>query len=176
MKVVHGTTKEGLDAIKNKTGKISGLWECSTTDSYTYVWPFDKVAKEYDCDNENETRERAIQLAFESAQVQAVNSDFDKIYVLELEIPDELLENDESCENMQMASCFDSVCWDDVTIINIYENDFNMFYKPFIVCNLLNNDYFTWYDLDEKLVILAKALQGKDIFIDELYEFDYRII
>lgn len=177
MRVFHGTTKAGLEAIINNTGEIPSLWSCSDRDNRFYVWPFDKIALDYDydfVDDIDSIHERGICQAFESAQVQALASDHDKIYCIEFEIDNDLLQDDDSCENMGNASCFDSELLPSVKIVAVYENDFNVYHKPFILCRLLGNIYLNYYDLDKNLVTIAETLKDSGIYLDELYEFNYK--
>lgn len=178
MKVVHGTTKAGFEAIRNRTGKASGPWSCSDCDSFTYVYPFDKITNEFGTEGDEEsTVERAIQMAFESAQIQTLHNAETTLIALVLEVPDHLLEDDTSCENMaSLASQFDIEDWDKVTILEVYKCEMNLYHKPFVLAGLIGMEYFNDEGIDTALYQTAQIISGNQVFIDEILEFDYKKI
>jgi len=167
MKCFHGTTLRGLEAIKNNEGyKPSAPWSCSDNDGVMYLWPLDKI------DDEDELN--GIQQAFESAQVQAsVMEDFE-LYVLEVEVPDELLEDDCSAENMEsIASYIDMSDFDYKMVVKVYKVKMNPWLAPVVIAALLDNPHFNKYAVGESLMAVAEALPS-DTWIDNIIEFDYK--
>lgn len=178
MKVVHGTTKAGFEAIKNRSGKLSGPWYCSNLDTQTYVYPFDKVENDWGTEgDEEETEQRALQMAFESAQIQTLHNEETTLIALVLEVPDSLLQDDSSCENMEdIASCFNIEDWDKVTILDIYEYEMNVFYKPFVLAGLLGMEQFKDEGINSAMYKAAQVISESGMFIGEILEFDYKRI
>lgn len=175
MKVVHGTTKAGYNAIINRTGKESGPWYCSDRDGCTYVYPFDKVEKEWVTEDEEETEQRALQMAFESAQIQTVHNTETTLVAIVIEVPDNLLDDDFSCENMDsIASCFNIADWDKVTILNVYECETNIYHKPFVLAGLIGMEQFNDEGIEPALYKTAKIIADSQVFIEEILEFDYK--
>lgn len=175
MKVVHGTTKAGYNAIINRTGKESGPWYCSDCDGFTYVYPFDKVEKEWGTEGDEETEQRALQLSFESAQIQTVHNTETTLIALIIEVPDHLLDEDFSCENMEsIASCFNIAEWDKVTILDVYECETNIYHKPFVLAGLLGMEQFNDEGIEPVLYKTAQVIADSQVFMEEILEFDYK--
>lgn len=172
MKCFHGTTKKGLNAILNSDGyKPNSPWTVSDNDGAMYVWPENKLIDQY----EFEEIDQMICHAFESAEIQAVVEDSTEVFVVELEIPDEMLEDDFSCENMaDVASFIDMDSFSKEMIINVYKATLNKWNAPFVVANLLSNPNFNQWSLDEDLLSLAESLQNTD-FYREPTEFDFEL-
>lgn len=162
----HGTTSKGLAAIKANDGfKPNNPWCCSDNDGAMYVWPTNKL-------DEPDELEIGIRMGFESAQVQAVTSNDFELYVLVIDVPDEILEDDYSAENMESsASYLNMTDFDYAMVKKIYTVKMNPWHSPFVLSGLLNNDHFNKYSVDEALLAVAKNVA--DVFIDEIYDFDY---
>ena len=97
----HGTTLANWEKIQregwNGPSRVT-TWYCSCNE--IYCWDVDKS----DCDDYAE--DFCIRQAFESAQTSAAVQNFQgtKLIVIRLEVPDEIVEDDLSCENMEQAS------------------------------------------------------------------------
>jgi hypothetical protein len=144
---------------------------CSENDGEMYVWPQNKL--EDSCDLEE--HEQFVCHAFESAEIQAVVSDEVGVFVIEMEIPDNLLEDDYSCENMADVASY--VTMDDFEtgmIVHIYRKTLNKWNAPFVISNLLGNGQFNKYCIDENLLEAAEAIQQAEIYKDptEFYDFE----
>jgi hypothetical protein len=173
MKAFHGTTKKGLNAILNGGSKPNCPWTVSDNDGMTYVWPLDKLvsANALEDDDASYQTEYGIRQAFESAEIQAVMEESEAIFVIELDIPDELLEDDFSCENMDnVASVLHMNDFDLKFIKKVYIADLNKWSFPFIVSGLLQNEHFNRWAVDEQLVEIAESLT--DVY-REPTEFNY---
>lgn len=170
MKCFHGTTKKGLNAILNADGyKPNSPWTVSDNDGAMYLWPADKLESQYDFEDLNQM----IIHAFESAEIQAVIEDTTEIFVLELEIPDELLQDDFSCDNMaDVASFIETGQFNKSMLVNIYTCKLNRWNAPFIIANLLGNPNFNQWAVDEDLLTLAETLQQGDFYRDTT-EYDF---
>ena len=179
MRCFHGTTSKGLHAILSKAGyKPNTPWTCSDNDGAMYVWPSNKIAdmdlgEELTEDNQDEVSERGINQAFESAQVQAVTcNDFD-LYVIELEIDDNLLSDDFSCENMDSVASYINIGDFDLTMVKaIYSFRMNQWLAPQLVAGLLHNQYFNKWSIEPALLEVAETLQQLEHYSDP-EEFDY---
>jgi hypothetical protein len=161
----HGTTLENVQAIMAGGSKNSPTWSCSD-DHYLYLWSAEKIGDD-GC---------PIMRALESAQITAAIAGKDaKLVVLELTIDDELVEDDWSCENMaDEASCihFDDFKVDMVDD-EVYYSEFSGYLSPFVLSTLLENQWFDSHSVSKSLMLVARALQGQEIFIEEAWEFDY---
>lgn len=180
MKCYHGTTKKGLKAITEQSDfKPNNPWSCCDNDGAMYVWPLNKMDDYQDKtndyqDNPHEDAERqGIEQGFQSAQIQgAVSGDYD-LYVIELEIPEELLEDDQSAENMaDTASFIDMAEFNPEMIKATYHFKMNKWHSPYVIKALLDNPHFNKYSLDEDLMQIAEDL-GDDCYIDSIYEYEY---
>lgn len=170
MKCFHGTTKKGLNAILNSEGyKPNSPWTVSDNDGAMYLWPENKLIEQY----EFEDTFQMINHAFESAEIQAVIEDTTEVFVLELEIPDELLQDDYSCENMaDVASFIETGQFNSNMVVKVYTCKLNKWNAPFIAAGLLSNPNFNQWCLDEDLLSLAETLQQSDFYRDPT-EFDF---
>ncbi len=175
MKCYHGTTKKGLKAIlSGENHKPNSPWNCSDQDGVTYVWPLDKTVECEGCDGECDGHERAVVKAFESAQVQAAIAGDTELYVIVLDIDDDMLSDDYSADNMSdAASCINTQDFKATRIITTYHCSFNRWHAPFVIKGLLQNCYFNTCAVDEDLLKVAEQL-SEDVWIDEIYEFDYK--
>lgn len=166
MKCFHGTTLRGFEAIKNKAGhKPNNPWSCSYNDGAMYFWPMNKL--------DEEDEDLGIRQAFESAQVQAAVSEDFELYVLEVEVPDELLEDDYSAENMDsVASYINMSDFDYKMVVKVYKVEMNPWFAPIIISMLLNNTHFNRYSVGENLLRVAESMVNVEYF-DDLLDFDY---
>ncbi|CAM0050922.1 hypothetical protein VPHK460_0135 [Vibrio phage K460] len=172
MKCFHGTTKKGLNAILANAGvKPNAPWMCSDNDGEMYVWPQNKLEDSYDF----EEHEQFICHAFESAETQAVVSDEVEVFVLEMDIPSNLLEDDHSCENMSEIASYLAMCdFETDMIVKVYRKTLNKWNAPFVIANLLGNEQFNTYSIDENLLEAAEAIQQAEIYKEptEFYDFE----
>lgn len=167
----HGTTEKGLKAILEGGRKPNNPWSVSDNDGCMYFWPSDKLADEYLTDN---IEDQGIQRGFESAQVQAAVSQEEKLIVISINVPDEMLSDDLSCENMENTASY-IYCSDfnKSMIVKTFEFTMNKWAFPFVIKSLLNNEYFNEYCIEDDLLRVAQMLPD-NTFIDELLEFDWQ--
>lgn len=180
MLVIHGTTKE-LSFVTNSFKK-SSCWSCSESDQYVYVWNPESYSKEFDEEYaEPAARDfhdnsdilsvvEAFRYAKDSAYTQAAFTGIDTtciVYVLDM--PDSLLEADTSCPNMENALRFRKSDFDANWIVGVYVKDFSAYSSPFLVANLLRNEYFNDTALDSNLYKIAKAVYNTPSGFDSLY-------
>ena len=138
----HGTSADNLNSILENGLSASEikLWNCSQ--DAVYLWEVERVAESNG--HEEEEEEYKIQMAFknaaESGQLACAASKDCRVVVLRIELDDQEVEIDNSCENMDYANCI----YRDVTIDEIKEihvsNDLSLLKGYFIGC-LLSNDY-----------------------------------
>ncbi|MCP4985526.1 MAG: hypothetical protein GY928_05465 [Colwellia sp.] len=168
----HGTTKKGLKAILSGVNhKPNNPWCVSDQDGVMYVWPSNKLAEQY----EHEDESQMICHAFESAEVQAVTSDETEVFVLLLDIPEDMLEDDFSCENMSdVASCINLQEFNKNMIVGIKSHKLNKWNAPFVLSGLLSNPNFNTYSLDDDLLQAAEVIATCEVYKDptEFYDYD----
>lgn len=158
MKCFHGTTQENFVNLLNGGDKPSGAWNCSDMDGCFYVYPASKFYDVEEMDNEQITDE-GIKNALDSASVTAAyQMKSQKIVILELDIPDEELQDDWSCENMSDVASFTEY-FDKEWIKKVYVTDFNAMYAPFFVPSLQNRNLGY---LPDELRNIAAMVQRND--------------
>ena len=175
----HGTTSKGLQAILSGDNfKPNSPWTVSDNDGSMYLWPAEKIAASFDqCTVEEMEiiQDNGITQAFESAQVQAITSEDFDLYVLELVIDTDLLQDDFSCENMSDAASFiDCDQFNKDMIKKVYHFKMNKWYAPILAASFLGNQYFNKWGLAPELLEIAEALEGGDTWHEGLSEFDYQ--
>ncbi|ATE86143.1 hypothetical protein Sf16_gp3 [Shigella phage Sf16] len=139
MKCFHGTTQENFVNLINGGDKPSGVWNCSDMDGCFYVYP---VSKFYDVENLDDEQiiDEGIKNALDSASITAAyQMKSQKLVILELDIPEDDLQDDWSCENMSDVASFTEY-FDKEWIKKVYTTEFNAMYAPFFVPNLNNRD------------------------------------
>ena len=155
--------------LEGSKSKPNSPWSVSDNDGLMYVWPEDKLINGYDYEEES----HFIYQAFESAQIQALVTQEEMLYCVVLEIEDEILQDDYSCENMNsIASTIYMSEFDTGMIVKVYKCKQNKWYFPIILKGLLKNEYFNKYSIEESLLQIAEALP-EDLYLDEVREFDY---
>lgn len=175
MKCFHGTTKKGLAAIlSGDNHKPTSPWVCSDNDGAMYFYPIDKVISvngledEYD-DGPEQALMYAYESAFSSAMIQAVTSLETELYVITCEIPDELLEDDYSCENMaDIASYIEQGEFSLGFIEEIHTVKINQYRLPYDAAMLLRNDLFNKWALDGDLLEMAEAIATTDMWLESI--------
>ncbi|QBP32878.1 hypothetical protein KPS64_gp116 [Shigella phage KPS64] len=139
MKCFHGTTQENFVNLMNGGDKPSGVWNCSDMDGCFYVYP---VSKFYDVENLDDEQiiDEGIKNALDSASITAAyQMKSQKLVILELDIPEDELQDDWSCENMSDVASFTEY-FDKEWIKKVYTTEFNAMYAPFFVPNLNNRN------------------------------------
>lgn len=158
MKCFHGTTQENFVNLLNGGDKPSGAWNCSDMDGCFYVYPVSKFYDIEEMDDEQITDE-GIKNALDSASITAAyQMKSQKIIILELDIPDEELQDDWSCENMSDVASFTEY-FDKEWIKKVYVTDFNAMYAPFFVPSLQNRNLGY---LPDELRNIAAMVQRND--------------
>lgn len=158
MKCFHGTTQENFLNMMNGGDKPSGAWNCSDSDGCFYVYPVNKF---YDLDSmdDEEITNEGLRNALDSATITAAfQMKTQNIVILELDIPEDELNDDWSCENMSDVASFTEY-FDKNWIKKVYTTEFNAMYSPFFVPNLKNHNLGY---VDEKLREVAAFIQNTD--------------
>lgn len=189
---MHGTTQSrNFFEINFNSFKRDSCWNCSESDNKVYVWSlealetqdpdlYDMVSfqKSYTLGNYPDLVQHAPELfrfAQDSALIQAAHEGVDNQVILYLlDVPEEHLEADDSCENMTSARRFDPVNFQFSWIKAVYSHPFKGFWSPFIVARQVANEYFNASTCSEDLLVLAKKIYQADLHID-LEELDYKI-
>lgn len=166
MKCFHGTTQENFVNLMNGGEKPSGAWNCSDSDGCFYVYPVSKFYDVEDMDAEQITEE-GIRNALDSASITAAfQMKSQKIVILELDIPEDELQDDWSCENMSDVASFTEY-FDRAWIKKIYTTEFNAMYAPFFVPNLNNRNLgYVPDELHNIAVMIQRSDEMNSVFCD----------
>ncbi len=166
MKCFHGTTQENFVNLLSGGEKPSGAWNCSDSDGCFYVYPVSKFYDVEDMDAEQITEE-GIRNALDSASITAAfQMKSQKIVILELDIPEDELQDDWSCENMSDVASF-TEHFDKSWIKKIYTTDFNAMYAPFFVPNLNNRNLgYVPDELHNIAVMIQRSDEMNNVFCD----------
>lgn len=173
----HGTTKQNFDLIlQNGFRPECMVWNCSD-DSVTY---FHDLSKSEEPEEEIECqRQRMITDAFSSAQIAAAVQGFSgsELIVLEVEIEDNYVNDDFSCENMAYrASCVNNEDLNEFgKIVSIHtRNNYNPSLRFFYIAGLVcDNDWINTGELSRLEIEACKVIGKSGFYIDEFMEFDY---
>ena len=170
----HGTTMKNLKAMLGGCkDKPAGGWNVSCRDNLLYVWTTDGII-DSNCleDYPDDAEEIGIQRAFESAEVQAIVDDETEIVAIILNIPDEELSEDSSCENMQEAACITCGTFDPNMIVSVYQMSLNRWRFPMTVSALIGNKLFDSTCLDEGHLAVAEAHKESKQFFEPTEFYD----
>lgn len=155
MKCFHGTTQENFLNLIYNGDKPSGAWNCSDMDGNFYVYPENKIYG----DDEEERISEGIQQALGNAAITAAfQMKTQNIVILELDIPEDELNDDYSCDNMSGVASFTEY-FDLSWIKKVYITEFNAMFSPFCLPSL-DNPNLNY--IDESLELLAKSIQQSD--------------
>ena len=166
MKCFHGTTQENFVNLLNGEEKPSGAWNCSDSDGCFYVYPESKLDDVENLDAEQITDE-GIRNAMDSASITAAfQMKSQKIVILELDIPEDELQDDWSCENMSNVASF-TENFDKSWIKKIYTTEFNAMYAPFFVPNLNNRNLgYVPDELRNIAVMVQRSDEMSNVYCD----------
>lgn len=144
MKILfHGTTKSNLKRVYNEEGKGVNPWRLGESDKMYFV---DLSKPESYRENKYDTtpcmdkpdRNRAIKKAFNQAKLQSCFNDDVEIYVLECEVPKELVEPDGSFEGSP-DSQIDINKFNLEFVFKVHKILINKFCKPEYVMGMWEN-------------------------------------
>lgn len=177
MLCVHGTTLENFKLMITRKGKPSGAWNVSECDAATYFYPLDKIAKAEclelsDFDDEADYQaailEAAKRYARGNATATAALLERDaKLIVFLADVPDYLLEDDYSCNNMADIASF--IHEDDFKVDmlrKIWQYDFFGIFSPY--CVQPDNPYMA--SMSYHLEQMARAIQNSNVYLYEAIE------
>lgn len=137
----HGTSADNLESILKyglSTDEIK-IWSCSN--DAVYLWDAIEAA-ELDGYDEYQANEYGFRMANESGQIACSIAKDCRVVVLKIELDENLVEPDYSCENMadRGAKCVCSnITLDNITEIHV-SNDLSLL-KGYFICMLSNNEY-----------------------------------
>tara|TARA_R110002167_G_scaffold252035_1_gene458309 strand:- start:507 stop:1043 length:537 start_codon:yes stop_codon:yes gene_type:complete len=169
----HGTTREQAERILSNECKEDITWNCSD-DNYLYLWCPEALAECNGDEDEAEVYkvERAINNAFESAQITASLADLpqSELVVLEFCIDSDYVEMDHSHDTMDYARC---TRLDDYSAV--FKREFtckhNSRLDALVLNSLLDNKFINSDRISDDMRKACEALQG--VQVDSLDEFDY---
>lgn len=175
MKFYHGTTIENAINILNGGEKNNPVWNCSY-DDYLYVWSAQAI-KESDGLEDDEVNYFCLNRAFESAQITAASNPTPQkeLVVLVFDFPEADVYEDFSCDNMDCARRVTGLDGTDLeqSLLEIWIHPHNSRLDAFVISGLLDNKYFISDSIEGDLLSAAKQIRENEIFLDELYTFDY---
>lgn len=99
----HGTSADNLPSILKNGLSCNEIKLWNVSNDYIYLWCPVAVGKSWDCENQQESENRAFQMAFESAQIACTFSKDCRAIVLKVEINDTEIFADYSSENMECS-------------------------------------------------------------------------
>jgi hypothetical protein len=175
IKLYHGTSFEFYEKIMAEGFNADKTTWSVSWHQDTYFWNPEQLLESGEAETLEEAQARAIQMAFESAQITAsVHSSIaKKIVVIEYLFDDSegKPEPDLSCENMAYGACeVDRANKNNIS--GIYTADYNPFLSVFTVASVLSQDLLNTCVIDESLLSAAEAIKDKGIFLEELLEFN----
>lgn len=172
MKCYHGTTRENALRILSGECKDSPTWSVSD-DEYLYLWCPAALIDGGECEEEEEADERAIRMAFESAQITAAMSEEPQkeLVVLCFELPDEIIEADESCENMNLSRRVEDFEGLEKHHIKTLKTRHNCRLDALVISGILGNPNLASWRISDDLREAAEVLRG--VWIESLGEFDW---
>ncbi|UNA00970.1 hypothetical protein Erwinia_phage_Rouille_00120 [Erwinia phage Rouille] len=177
MLCVHGTTLENFKMMIAGEGKPSGAWNVSECDAATYFYPLDKIAKAEclelsDFDDEADYQAAILEAAKRHARGNATTTaailERDaKLIIFLADVPDCLLEDDYSCDNMADIASF--IHEDDFKvemILKIWQYEFFGIFSPY--CVQPDNPYTATmsYHLEQ----MARAIQNSNAYLYDTIE------
>lgn len=172
--VFHGITDKAYRQFGDKSGIISP-WVCSDNDGCMYFHTAEFIQSEYDCDDMEEIINQGVQLASESAAIQSSINDDCTFHVIIADVPEEYLNVDYSCENMEHCRFVWIDQFRQEWIKEIRHFEISRYLHVFRIAGLLNNNQFNKYGIDNYLLKTAEIIAKTDYYsavCDELYEFN----
>lgn len=176
MKKTKGFVEMTLEQYENllvKGGKYVSSWTVSNYDNCVYFWDVEKIME-----NEEVEKEEAIEIskksAMESGLVNVANFESDYLIRLELSIPKNLIDDDDSCENMNEASCIHINDFVDSFIVGAEKAKVSVMLYPYILCGIIGNKYFEQQFDNPLLSSLIEAVKDTDAVYD-IIENEYYI-
>ena len=158
--LVHGTTAEGFKAIMSKAGKcgLGSPWTVSDNDGMMYFYDAVQVGEEWGCDSDDEAIERAAMQAAEQAELQyACQGKAGDIIVLVCNVPDDIVEVDTSCENMEHCRMIPCDSFDASMIVSAFHTALDIWQVPYVLASVMSNSYFNTADIPANLLRLAES-------------------
>jgi hypothetical protein len=173
----HGMTEKAFKQWLNKENKdslinVASPWTCSDSDGFTYLHTIEHAFNECSTEDTDEAISFAIQQAKESAIIQAAINDDSTVFVFQLEIPDEHLIIDNSCENMDYCRCIDSNLFNKFAeSATIQSFSVKRALHVFRIAGLINNPQFNKHAIDPDTIKAAEIVAQCDYsrIIDELF-------
>jgi len=171
----HGTSADNLESILQNGLSCDEikLWNCSGDE--IYLWGAMEVGKEWDCETDEESEERAFRMASESGQIACIASKDCRIVVLRIELDDSEIMPDTSHENMEGrgAVCINrTIELSEIKDIKV-SNDLSML-KGYFIAMMADNEFFD-VELSRLERRIGEAFKNAEIYpedIDELIEWD----
>lgn len=171
----HGMTQKAYYNLFNyANNNVISPWVCSADDGMTYLHTIEFAMEETGECKEEDAKYFAIQQAKESAMIQAAINADSKVYVIEVDLPDEKLEIDYSCNNMEYCRRIDSEAFNKYSKdAIIYSFDVNPAFHGFILAGLVNNEQLNTSEIDPVLLKAAQIISKLDYseIYDDIYSY-----
>lgn len=161
----HGTSFANLESIL-KDGfnpNSDKIWNVS--ENGVYFWSPDKLTEAEECEKDWQ-EETAKQRAFESGQIAMAFSESGNVVVLQVEIDDENIQDDFSCENMAGAVvCFGKIKREQIK--KVFVSDDLSLLKGYFMAMVADNDYLG-IELTPIQKQVVKVFQKAEFYIDDM--------
>lgn len=172
--IYHGTSEESYKSIlENGFNPIDAdvlTWNCSDSDYVYFYNPLD-LLEHGETDEEENAEQMAIERAFENAKISAAvqKSRGDSVYVLAVEIDQELIEEDDSCQNMELACKVHVSYLSTDAIIKKFRADYLPSISLAYIAGLNDSDFINLENFSRVEVEMMKVLAKSDLMsMDEL--------
>lgn len=179
--LIHGTTKSSLDTIMvngwGNRGDNAFIWLCSE-DDYSYFWNCNKI--QIDMTDKGMTgdlssaKEVALYNAYESAAIAScVNETDDYLYAIVVEIDSQYVEDDDTVEADDFASCVTHSNLNTYgEIVEIRKMNFNRYLLPLIANSVWQKEQFNVVWLLDGLYETLQYLPKTEIDLTDLFAYE----
>lgn len=167
MLVYHGTSADNLVSILQNglVAKSEKIWNPSL--DQVYVWSDRYFRRNHDAEDEPQKRDILISQAMQSATCAAAVAKDCRLVVVICDVPENKLQVDNSCPNMQDASCVDGNIPRSRIVEILISEDLSLI-KGYFIASMLRMELFgREFSRMERLV--AKAFEDSE-FYPELEE------
>ena len=168
----HGMTESAFKYwIQGKESYAISPWIVSDNDGCTYLHTIEHALEE--TGDSEYAKDFAIRQAKESAIIQAAMNNDNGVFVIEIEVPDSMLNIDYSCDNMQHCRYITESEFNALRDkARIHSFSVNSYLHIFRIAGLLNNRHFNKYALDEEIVEAAQIVSNTDFsdIYDSLFD------
>lgn len=179
----HGTTRENWESIQREGwlgDSHKTVWNCSMREIYFFdmskaddLLESNILTESKKQDLVDEFHNILINQTFEQAQIAAAVQDFKgtELLVLRFDIPDEFVNDDNSCINTEESSSVDIENMKHSELTGIYvSGNYNPSLRLFYICGLMSdNEYLNMEPFSELEIEAAKIINDAGCYIEDLF-------